>query len=277
MRVAETPPLQVEPAPEASELRSEWENARAHQQSGDQHRVSGDLSLALEDYRAAASIMERLVAARPDNATWRRDLSLSQDKIDDVLLAQGNFNQALENFHAALTTRQLLAGTDPENREWQRNLSVSHNKVGDAFNAQGNLKAALESYLVGYGIAHDLAGTAPDNVQWQIDLAACQHRIGGILLAVGNLTGAIVYSAALALGERLAHAEPNSPSLQRDLAISHAHLAEAYRRSSQGLKAMQHFKDGREIIVDLVQKDPESAQLRKDLTWFDVQIAVPEK
>ena len=66
--IAKMPPLQVEPAPEANELQSEWENARAHHQSGDQHRVSGDLSLALEDYRAAASIMERLVAARPDNA-----------------------------------------------------------------------------------------------------------------------------------------------------------------------------------------------------------------
>jgi hypothetical protein len=80
-----------------------------------------------------------------------------------------------------------------------------------------------------------------------------------------------MYGAALALDERLARADPNNSTLQRDLAFSHASLAEAYRRSNEGLKAEQQFKDGRAIIVGLMNKNPADAQRKRDLTWFDAQ------
>jgi hypothetical protein len=86
-----------------------------------------------------------------------------------------------------------------------------------------------------------------------------------------------MYRAALALDERLTRSDPNSSTLQRDLAFDHARLAEAYRRSKEGLKAEQHFKDGRAIIADLMSKDPDNVQRKKDLTWFDAQIVAPEK
>jgi tetratricopeptide (TPR) repeat protein len=142
-------------APLTADLSSAWETAKRYQQTGEDHRRKGDLAAALADFEDAAKIMERLVALHSENIPWKRDLSLSEDKIGDVLFAQGNLPDAKEYFRTALTLRKSIAAADPTSREWQRNVSVSHNKIGDTYMAQGNLKAALESYLAAYGLVQD--------------------------------------------------------------------------------------------------------------------------
>ena len=69
--------------------------------------------------------MERLVALYPENISWKRDLSLSDDKIGDVLFAQGKLPGAREYFRAALALRKSIATADPTSREWERNISVT--------------------------------------------------------------------------------------------------------------------------------------------------------
>ena len=88
--------------------------------------------------------VERLAAADPGNAGWQRDLSVSYDRVGDVLVAQGNLPEALKTFREGLAISERLAAADPGNAGWQRDLSVSNNKVGDVLVAQGNLPEALK-------------------------------------------------------------------------------------------------------------------------------------
>ncbi len=94
-------------------------------------------------YRDGLAIRERLAAADPTNAEWQRDLSVSYNKIGDVLVAQGNLDEALARYRDGLAIRERLAAADPGNTEWQRDLSVSFNKIGDVLRAQGKLDEAL--------------------------------------------------------------------------------------------------------------------------------------
>src|SRR5512147_2918064 len=71
-------------------------------------------------------IFERLAGADPGNAGWQRDLSVSHNKIGDVLRAQGNLTAALESYQASLAIAERLAGADPGNAGWQRDLAFSH-------------------------------------------------------------------------------------------------------------------------------------------------------
>ena len=57
--------------------------------------AQGQLDAALTAYRASLAIRERLAAADPSNAAWQRDLSVSHDKLGDVLVAQGQLDAAL--------------------------------------------------------------------------------------------------------------------------------------------------------------------------------------
>ena len=91
-------------------------------------------------------ISDRLAKADPGNAGWQRDLSVSYNKIGDVLVAQGNLPEALKSFRDGLAIRDRLAKADPGNAGWQRDLSVSYNKIGDVLVAQGNLPEALKAF-----------------------------------------------------------------------------------------------------------------------------------
>ena len=99
----------------------------------------------LRSFRDSLAIGDRLAKADPNNAGWQRDLSVSYDKVGDVLVAQGNLPEALKAFQAVSRLRDRLAKADPNNAGWQRDLSVSYNKVGDVLVAQGNLPEALEN------------------------------------------------------------------------------------------------------------------------------------
>jgi hypothetical protein len=61
-----------------------------------------------------------------------RGLSVSYDRVGDVLVAQGNLPEALKSFRDGLAIRDRLAKADPGNAGWQRDLIVSCVKLAEA-------------------------------------------------------------------------------------------------------------------------------------------------
>jgi hypothetical protein len=55
------------------------------------------------------TFLDQFVKKNPGNVGWRRDLSVSQNKIGDVLVAQGNLPEALAAYWASLDIRERLA------------------------------------------------------------------------------------------------------------------------------------------------------------------------
>ena len=142
---------------------------------GDVWRVTGSVTEALVSYRQAAA-----AAQRTDNP---RDLSVSYDRIGDVLVSQGNLPEALKSYQAGLAIAERLARTDAGNSDWQRDLSVSNNKIGDVLVSQGNLPEALKSYQAGLSIRERLARTDAGNSDWQRDLIVSCVKIAGVFPA----------------------------------------------------------------------------------------------
>ncbi|MFZ1813828.1 MAG: tetratricopeptide repeat protein [Rhizobiaceae bacterium] len=91
--------------------------------AGDIHVHQGRLSAALDAYEAAKKACERTDS--------ERDLSVSHERIGDVLRAQGDLAGALVAFQASLVIRKKLAAGDPSNSQWQRDLIVSHVKLAE--------------------------------------------------------------------------------------------------------------------------------------------------
>ena len=139
--------------------------------------AQGNLPEALTSFRDGLAIADRLAQADPGNAGWQRDLSVSYNKIGDVLVAQGNLPEALTSFRDGLAIRDRLAQADPGNAGWQRDLSVSYERIGDVLVAQGNLPEALTSFRDGLAIRDRLAKTDPGNAGWQIDLVVSHWKL----------------------------------------------------------------------------------------------------
>ena len=77
--------------------------------------AQGKLEEALKAYRDSLAIRERLAAADPSNTQWQRDLSVSYNRVGDVLKAQGKLEEALKAYRDSLAIIERLAAADPSN------------------------------------------------------------------------------------------------------------------------------------------------------------------
>ena len=84
----------------------------------------------LAAYQAGLTIREGLAKRDPTNTEWQCDLSVSHDRIGDVLVANGDGPGALAAYQAGLAIAEGLAKRDPANTQWQVDVAVSCAKLG---------------------------------------------------------------------------------------------------------------------------------------------------
>src|SRR5438552_15512067 len=92
--------------------------------------AQGKLDEAISAYRDGLAIRERLAAADANNSQRQRDLSVSYNKIGDVLVAQGKLDEALPVYRDSLAIRERLAAADRSNTHTQRDLLFSIVRIG---------------------------------------------------------------------------------------------------------------------------------------------------
>ena len=140
----------------------------------------GDLSQAATLIRKAVNAFMQLAAQDPSNAEWQRDLSVSYDRIGDVLGAQGSGEEALTAYRDSLEIRQRLAAQDPSNAQWQTDLVVSYWKLaqllGGSAETNAEAGALLEQGLAILYRQRDEARLSAEQEQW-IDLF--EHALEG--------------------------------------------------------------------------------------------------
>src|SRR5579872_4044624 len=210
---------------------------------------------------------EQLLRADPGNAGWQRALSVSYDRVGDVLVAQGNLPEALKFFRDGLAIRDRLVRADPNNAAWQRDLSVSYDRVGDVLVAQGNLPEALKSFRDKLAIADRLARSDPDNAGWQRDLSVSYDRVGDVLVAQGNLPEALKsFRDQFAIADRLARADPDNAGWQRDLSVSYDRVGDVLVAQGNLPEALKSFRDGLAIRERLARADPDNAGWQRGLS-----------
>ena len=160
----------------------------------------GDTEGALAAAGQARQILTDLLAGNPSSTDYQHELSVADDKVGDVQVAQGKLADALASYQADLAISERLAKSDPGNAGWQRDLSVSYDKVGNVQVAQGNLTDALASYQASLAIAERLAKSDPGNAGWQRDLSVSYEKVGDVQAAQGKLADALAsYQASLAI------------------------------------------------------------------------------
>jgi tetratricopeptide (TPR) repeat protein len=173
-------------------------------------------------------------------------LSVSLNKVGDVLAAQGKGDQALAVYQQSREIAQKLAQHDPTNTDWQRDLSVSLNKVGDVLTAQGKGDQALAVYQQSREIAQKLAQHDPTNSTWQGDLSEILERVGNVLAAQGDLAGALKnYRDYLAITEKLASQDPTKTRWQNNAAWSRYCIAKVLMRIKDGDR-----NEARHLVVE---------------------------
>lgn len=86
-------------------------------------RNQGNLSAALESFRASLDIAERLVKADPGNTEWQQDVGLSLQRIGLVAADQGDTAVARTAYERGLAIMQALVARAPDHAAFKRDLA----------------------------------------------------------------------------------------------------------------------------------------------------------
>ncbi len=105
----------------------------------------------------------KLADAYPQNPNYKRDLSVSLNKVAGIKQALNDLSGALSLYQECLDIRKALAKDYPDNPNYKRDLSVSLNKVAGIKQALNDLSGALSLYQEDLQIARELAKDYPDN------------------------------------------------------------------------------------------------------------------
>jgi tetratricopeptide (TPR) repeat protein len=233
----------------------------------------GDTQGALATASQARDIFRDLVVSNPDSDDFNRELSVSNERIGDVLVLQGELDAGLAAYRDSLAIRKPLALKHPDNTDSQRDLSVGDNKIGDVLLAKGQLDEALVAYREGLAIRKALALNDPGNAKGQRDLSVSDHKIGHVLVMQGHLDDALTtYRDGLTIRQALARNDHCDTQCQRDVSVSEEQIGDVLVAQGRLYDALPAYIDGLDIAKALAAKDPGNTDWQRDVLVGDDRI-----
>ena len=115
--------------------------------------------------------------------------------------------------------------------------------------------------------ARSAAEEALERAEDARDRSVAETELGNVLVSSGDLVGARMrFEASLAIGERLAEANPTSAEAQRDLSVSLNKLGDVLVSSGDLVGARARFEASLAIDERLAEANPTSAEAQRDLS-----------
>jgi serine/threonine protein kinase/tetratricopeptide (TPR) repeat protein len=215
---------------------------------------AGKAAEALESYRKAAHIMQKLANANPANTSVQLYLAASHSDIADSLTEMGRPEEAMEARRKTLAINQKLADANPAVSQYQIELAVADCDIGELLRETGRPEEAMEAHRKGFGISQKLADANPTVPEYQYQLARAHNSIGRLLARQKRFAEAFTaIDAGLAILRKLADAHPDNPSYTKHLGYSHAYRGWALVRSGQPSQAAADLRRA----VGLWAKEPD--------------------
>lgn len=200
----------------------------------------------------AGSVYQRMYRASKDltdrfgDASARRFLSLSYDKLGGVSEAEGRLSEAREYYQQALELRRQLS-EEPRTVNGRSDLAVSYYHLGCVCQAEDRATAAKEYFLQTAEILRALreeTGTIVDRG----NLAGCLDRLGGVSEMEGQLSEAKeYYQQALEIREQLC-AEAGTVEARTGVSLSYDKLGGVSEAEGRLVQAKDYYL--RELEID---------------------------
>jgi tetratricopeptide (TPR) repeat protein len=226
----------------------------------DAARAQGDLTGALARYRAAGEV----VAAIAGDGAARHvldGLAMAQQRIGEVLVAQGDLAAALEAMRAELAVRRRIAEAQPGDAARRDDVARAAARVAEVL----VLRSALATFQGGGQAAGQVGGLTrrrPGEASWTMSAVA------GALEAQGNLGGALaLYREGLAIRRRLVAQDPDNVAWALDVTWSLTGLGGALMARGDLDGALASLGEALAIRRGLAARDPDNGQRRLDVSW----------
>ncbi|HEU0210150.1 MAG TPA: serine/threonine-protein kinase [Candidatus Udaeobacter sp.] len=186
----------------------------------------GDQAGAMQNYEAAAKILESLRSTAVADTRTRRFLGMIHERIGAVLEAQNNVPAALAEYKRSAEIRVPLAAEFPNDMPIVRDAAIAYEKLGNVMTATGDVGSALENRRKSLEIFHRLLGADPQNTLAQHSLAVSHVHLADLLGEdpTSRAEAAEHYQDAIRLLEAINKADSANAATRRDLIEAEAKL-----------------------------------------------------
>lgn len=231
----------------------------------------GDSAGAMQSYRKALAIAQRLAARNSRDADARHSLAVIHQKMGDTQSGTGDIDGAVESLQKSLAIFRDLAEAAPANVEAQQSLAVSYVKLGDVlgnsnFPNRGDSAEAMQSYRLSLAILQSLYSSDAKLFRTRRLLGLIYERIGSILEDEGNFAQALdTYRRSLAIREPLAADYPTNTDAVRDAAIAHEKIANVLTSTGELAAALENRRKSLDTFTGLAKADPRNVQAQRSL------------
>ena len=147
---------------------------------------------ALALLRHSLEIRTELYKKTPDDATAARELSISLEKLADLLVVHGNGgdpDKTLAMFIQSAVLREELMKKFPTSAQVARDLSVALNKLGDflaVLDRPGDAEQAKAHFTRDLEISEKLMKANPESLQAVRDVAVSRYKLAGFAQKRGD-------------------------------------------------------------------------------------------
>jgi eukaryotic-like serine/threonine-protein kinase len=186
---------------------------------------AGDQEGAMESYRAALQLFDRLHAAEPQDVRHRRFLGVIHERLGAMYQLRNDLDRALAEYQQSAEIRRPLAAEFPNDSNVVRDGAIAEEKVANILSARGDVAAALAHGVESLRQFQHLAAADPTNVDAQRSVAISHLHLGRLFVAAARADEARAnFSRALAILEPLAAAETTAGKARNALAEAREEL-----------------------------------------------------
>ncbi len=226
---------------------------------GDPFRSNlGDFPGALDEYRKALQLLEKVVAAHPEDRGACANLGTVWNKLGNVQRAIGDLKQAIRSYDAGLQVRRSWSLAMPGDILAKLHLAVSLDAIGDAAIADDRAHDADAAYSEALQIREGLE----PNPEVRAALAVSLNKLTNLLIQQGNLDEARKFAErSLALREDLIR--PDGLDSQRSVILAHMKIGEIESEAKNWAKAVESSNKAITLADRLITNDPDDERIRQ--------------
>jgi tetratricopeptide (TPR) repeat protein len=257
----------------------EWDIAVAYERVGDAQGYPftsnlGQTSAALDSYRRALAIKERLSAKTTDPERIR-SLAQTYHRLADLQAETGDTRGATES----MRRWSAASGRAPaSSAEDHRILGSGYSRLGQIRSMGGDVPGMLEAFRRSCDHLEKLRELRPDGNSYNL-LAFCYQRLGYGHIWWGDVSASLpLYRRAIDLGRKAVSAEPLNTAYRRNLTLSIISLGDVLGSpfhinlgDTHGAEAA--YQEALQSSVIMTEADPKNAQSQVMLNNTRVRLA----
>ena len=200
---------------------------------GDIHRIKGDYTMAMENYKKALEIRE--LALDIDNEA---SVSAYYKSIGGIHIAQGEHEQAMECFKKALSIDERMYGPD------HLTIATDYIEIGETYIGQGNNEQALDYYQKASDIYERILS------RYHPYIAGTYNKIAEIQRSIGNYEQTLEYlNKALDIyKQKFGEGTPS-------VALTYYSIGDTYYKLGDYQKALEYHNNALKNLLDCYQTD----------------------